>query len=43
MNPADQFREATMSSYGEVYGAWKKDPEAFWAQAAKEIDWIKPP
>ena len=32
-----------MSSYGEVYGAWKKDPEAFWAEAAKEIDWIKPP
>ncbi|HPG04745.1 MAG TPA: AMP-binding protein, partial [Rhodoblastus sp.] len=32
-----------MSSYGEVYGAWKNDPEAFWAEAAKQIDWIKPP
>ena len=31
------------SRYHEVYGAWKSDPEAFWAQAAREIDWIKPP
>jgi propionyl-CoA synthetase len=27
------------SRYREVYGAWKKDPEAFWAEAAREIDW----
>ncbi|MCB1540840.1 MAG: AMP-binding protein, partial [Rhodoblastus sp.] len=32
-----------MSSYGQVYSAWKNNPEAFWAEAAKEIDWIKPP
>jgi len=31
------------SRYAEVYGAWKNNPEAFWAEAAKEIDWIKPP
>ena len=31
------------SRYREVYGAWKKDPEAFWAEAAKEIDWFKAP
>jgi propionyl-CoA synthetase len=31
------------SRYAEVYGAWKQDPEAFWATAAKEIDWIRPP
>ncbi|WP_350335191.1 propionyl-CoA synthetase [Coralliovum pocilloporae] len=30
------------SSYQEVYGAWKSDPEAFWAKAAEEIDWFKP-
>ena len=29
-----------MSRYHEVYAAWKKDPEAFWAEAAREIDWI---
>ncbi|MDB5571319.1 MAG: Acetyl-coenzyme synthetase [Hyphomicrobiales bacterium] len=31
------------SRYQDVYGAWRADPAAFWAQAAKEIDWIKPP
>ena len=29
------------SRYPEVYAAWKKDPEAFWAEAAREIDWYK--
>ena len=29
-----------MSRYHEVYAAWKADPEAFWAEAAREIDWI---
>ena len=32
-----------MSSYAQVYGQWKTNPEAFWAEVAKEIDWIKPP
>ena len=27
----------------QVYAAWKADPEAFWAQAAEEIDWFEPP
>ncbi len=31
------------SRYAEVYGQWRKDPQAFWADAAREIDWIKPP
>ncbi len=29
--------------YKDVYNAWKSDPEAFWLDAAKAIDWIKPP
>ena len=29
-----------MSRYHEVYADWKKDPERFWAEAAREIDWI---
>ena len=29
-----------MSRYHEVYAAWQQDPEAFWAEAAREIDWI---
>ncbi len=30
-----------MSRYRDVYAAWKADPEAFWGEAAREIDWIK--
>ncbi len=29
--------------YREVYAGWKADPEAFWMDAAKAIDWVKPP
>jgi propionyl-CoA synthetase len=29
--------------YREVYQGWKSDPEGFWLQAAKGIDWITPP
>ncbi len=31
------------SRYAEVYQSWQKDPQAFWAEAGKEIDWIKKP
>ena len=31
-----------MSRYHEVYKHWQDDPEGFWAQAAREIDWVKP-
>jgi propionyl-CoA synthetase len=30
-----------MSRYGEVYAAWQAKPEAFWAEAAKDISWYK--
>ena len=29
------------SRYHEVYESWKRDPEAFWAEAAGEIDWFR--
>ena len=29
--------------YADVYGAWKSDPEAFWMDQAKTIDWVNPP
>ncbi|MEM1047548.1 MAG: propionyl-CoA synthetase [Pseudomonadota bacterium] len=29
------------SSYQEIYEGWSTDPEAFWAKAAGEIDWVK--
>jgi propionyl-CoA synthetase len=31
-----------MSRYHEVYASWKKDPDAFWADAAQAIVWNKP-
>ncbi|MEZ5763572.1 MAG: propionyl-CoA synthetase [Xanthobacteraceae bacterium] len=31
------------SRYHDVYAFAQRDPEGFWAEAAKEIDWIKPP
>ncbi|HEY5819651.1 MAG TPA: propionyl-CoA synthetase [Mesorhizobium sp.] len=30
------------SRYHAVYETWQADPEAFWATAARDIDWIKP-
>ncbi len=30
------------SRYYEAYKSWQTDPEEFWADAAKEIDWYKP-
>ena len=30
-----------MSGYHEVYAGWKRDPEAFWAEAAGDISWYK--
>ncbi len=29
-------------SYDAAYAAWKADPEAFWEDAAKDIDWFEP-
>src|SRR3979490_2062929 len=31
------------SRYHEVHGRSLRDPEGFWAEAAREIDWIEPP
>jgi propionyl-CoA synthetase len=31
------------SRYSEVYQSWKSNPEGFWGEAAKEIDWIRKP
>ncbi len=30
------------SRYHEVYAQWQRDPEGFWAEAARDIDWIEP-
>ncbi|MBX4921463.1 MULTISPECIES: propionyl-CoA synthetase [Rhizobium] len=31
------------NGYHQAYAAWKRDPEAFWREAAAAIDWFKPP
>ena len=31
-----------MSRYAEVYARWQRDPEGFWAEVARAIDWSKP-
>jgi propionyl-CoA synthetase len=32
-----------VSQYDETYAAWQRDPLNFWAEAAKEIEWIQTP
>ena len=29
--------------YRDVYAGWKADPESYWLEAAKGIDWVKAP
>src|SRR5271167_3832771 len=37
-------REETMTSrYAEVYERWRADPQGFWAEAARAIDWTRAP
>ncbi len=31
------------SGYRQTYDRWRADPQGFWAEAAREIAWIKPP
>lgn len=31
------------SRYAEVYAAWQRDPQAYWAEIAGGVEWIKPP
>ena len=31
------------SRYGETYAGWQKNPEGFWGEAAREIDWVEAP
>jgi propionyl-CoA synthetase len=35
--------DARASRYHEVYAGWRRDPEGFWAAAARDIDWIETP
>ncbi len=37
------LEEVMSSRYAEVYKSWQTNPEGFWAEAAREIDWIRKP
>ena len=30
-------------TYAQIYQSWQTDPEGFWMDQAKAIDWVKPP
>lgn len=30
------------SRYADTYERWRRDPQGFWAEAARDIDWLKP-
>src|SRR5829696_2002419 len=40
--PSDDFRSRALVSDPEIYTRAAKDPEAFWEEFAKELEWIKP-
>ncbi len=35
--------DARSSHYQEVYTRWQRDPQGFWAEAARDIDWFEQP
>ncbi len=34
--------DARSSRYHDVYAQWQRDPQGFWGEAAKDIDWFEP-
>ena len=40
--PTDEFRSRAVINDAAVYARAAKDPEAFWAAFARELEWIKP-
>jgi propionyl-CoA synthetase len=40
---AGAFGEERRMGYREVYDGWRADPEGFWMEAARAIDWDRPP
>src|SRR6266699_2890820 len=40
--PPPAFTAAAIASDAAIYSQADSDPEAFWAEAARELDWTKP-
>jgi propionyl-CoA synthetase len=34
--------DARSSRYHDIYARWQRDPQGFWGEAAREIDWYEP-
>jgi acetyl-CoA synthetase len=41
-SPTEEFRKASHVNDSSIYDTAAKDPEAFWADFAKELEWITP-
>jgi propionyl-CoA synthetase len=42
--PAEEMAMAARDNrYHEVYAGWQRDPQGFWAEAARDIDWYEAP
>ena len=35
--------DARTSRYHDEYERWRRDPDGFWAEAARDIDWYEQP
>jgi acetyl-CoA synthetase len=40
--PSDAFRRHALVSSADIYDRAARDPEGFWAEMARELEWIKP-
>ena len=40
--PPAEFRLSALASSPDIYQKAAADPEKFWAEQARELDWIKP-
>jgi acetyl-CoA synthetase len=40
--PSDAFRAKSIASNPSIYARAAADPEAFWAERARELEWMKP-
>ncbi len=38
-----ELSEEIIVAYQDVFDSWKSNPEEFWMEAAKSIDWVRPP
>lgn len=43
MNGSHAASASPPAGYAESYARWQADPEGFWREAARAVDWIRPP